>query len=331
MEDNDQLFDKLLTKYIAQEISAKDKEQMFSMLFESPVYKEQYEKAMKLSTMLHVPRFEMQKQENAELFLKTLKKSSTKGITTNWWIYLRNTAAILLLMISVSLGTLLVYTHSATDNDVAFYETIVPLGSQTKIILPDGSAAFLNSGSTLKYPLSFGKKDRVVFLEGEGYFEVAKDQSKTFLVYVSDVKVQVTGTKFNVRSYMEDHSVEVCLLEGGVDVMAFDKSIRLKPDEKAIYSNISKELIRLPSESYKATLWITGKLNFVNTSFTDILKDIERKFNVKIHIESQRAYNESFSGSINLNQSVEEVFNIIDMDKKYIFERTDSIIILKDR
>lgn len=331
MKDNDQLFDILLAKYIAQEISAEDKEQMFAMLLESPTYKEQYKKAMKLSTLLHLPRFEVQKQKNADLLLKTLKRSSTKGVTTNWWIYLRNTAAILLLMVSVSLGTLLVYTHSEVDNDRAFYETIVPLGSQTKIILPDGSVVFLNSGSTLKYPLSFGKKYREVFFEGEGYFEVAKDQSKAFMVYASDVKVQVTGTKFNVRSYMEDHSVEVCLLEGGVDVTASDKSIRLKPDEKAIYSNISKELIQLPSESYKATLWITGKLNFVNTSFTDILKDIERKYNVKICIESQRAYNESFSGSINLNQSLEDVFNIIDMDKKYIIERTGDIIILKDR
>lgn len=331
MEDNEQLFDMLLAKYIAQEISADDKEQLFSMLFESQVYKEQYEKAMRLSTMLHVPRFEVQKQKNADLLLKTLKRGRTKRELSSWWVYVRNTAAILLLMVSVSLGTLLVYTSVATDNDVAFYETIVPLGSQTKIILPDGSIAFLNSGSILKYPLSFGKKDREVFLEGEGYFEVAKDRSKAFQVYVSDVKVRVTGTKFNIRSYLEDHSVEVCLLEGGVDVMTSNNSIRLKPDEKAIYNSISKELIQLPSDSYKAALWITGKLNFVKASFADILKDIERKYNVKIYIESQRALHESFSGSINLNQSLEEVFNIIDMDKKYILERTGDVIILKDR
>jgi ferric-dicitrate binding protein FerR (iron transport regulator) len=331
IQDKDLLFENLMKDFLSGSISDRNKVELFSLIEQSETRLQAYKESVKLYGLLHVPMLEAQKQEKTDRFQKKIKNSRTKRRTINWRIYLRNTAAVLLLMISVSLGTLLVYTQSATKDDIACYETVVPLGSQMKMILPDGSVAFLNSGSILKWPLTFGKKERNVFLEGEGYFEVAKDPSKVFQVYVNELKVRVTGTKFNIRSYQEDQLVEVNLIEGGVDVMVSDKSLRLKPNEKAVYSSISKKLTRLPSESYKAALWTTGKLSFVNTSFADILKDIEKKYSVKIHIESKRVRKESFSGIINLNMPLEDVFNFIDVDKKYIFERTGNVIVLKDR
>jgi ferric-dicitrate binding protein FerR (iron transport regulator) len=332
IQDKDILFESLMKDFLSGSISDRNKVELFSLIEQSEIHLQAYKESVKLYDLLHIPMLEAQKQVKTDQFLKKIKNNSRpKGKTINWWVYLRNTAVVLLLIISVSLGTLLVYTHSTTEDDIAYYETVVPLGSQMKIILPDGSVALLNSGSILKCPLTFGKKERNVFLEGEGYFEVAKDTSKAFQVHVNELKVRVTGTKFNIRSYQEDQLVEVNLIEGGVDVMTSDKSIRLKTDEKAVYSNISKRLTRLPSESYKAALWTTGKLSFVNTSFVYILKDIEKKYNVKIHIESKRVRRESFSGIINLNMPLEDVFNFIDVDKKYIFKRTGNAIVLKDR
>ena len=85
------------------------------------------------------------------------------------------------------------------------------------------------------------------------------------------------------------------------------------------------------TESYKSALWTTGRLSFVNTSFAEILKDIERKYNVKIHVESDKVEKEYFSGSINLEMSLQEVFNFIDVDKKYRFEVSGGVISVKDR
>jgi len=332
MQDKDLLFERLMKEFLSGSISEADKEVFFSLIQDSEDYLQAYKENVKLNALLHIPMLEAQKQEKTKQFLRKLRKNDTGKRSVHWLIYLRNTAAVFLLMVSISIGSILVYTHSEKQEDpTGYYETVVPLGSQTKIVLPDGSIAILNSGSILKYALSFGKSDREVYLQGEGYFEVAKDQSKAFWVYVDEVKIRVTGTKFNVRSYETNQSVEVNLIEGAVDVIASDHSIRLNPDEKAVYSSLSGELTRLPSEAYKAALWTTGRLSFVNASFVDILKDIERKYNIKVRIESKRVENESFTGSINLSMSLDDVFNFIDVDKKYIFERTGDVIVLKDR
>ena len=243
----------------------------------------------------------------------------------------RNVAAVILLMVTVSLGSIITYEELDNSGDMLYNETTVPLGSQTKILLPDGSTAVLNSGSILKYPLSYGKKERNVYLVGEGYFEVAKNKEKVFQVHAGDMKVKVTGTVFNVRSYPEDLSAEVSLINGGVDVSVNNKYVRLKPDEKAIYNRGTGQLYSESTESYKSALWTTGRLSFVNTSFAEILKDIERKYNVKIHVESDKVEKEYFSGSINLEMSLQEVFNFIDVDKKYRFEVSGGVISVKDR
>ena len=88
----------------------------------------------------------------------------------------------------------------------------------------------------MKYPLSYGKKERNVYLVGEGYFEVAKNVEKSFSSLCRWYARRVTGTTFNLRSYPEDSETEVALINGGVDVLANNKQVRLKPDEKAIYN-----------------------------------------------------------------------------------------------
>ena len=333
MQEKDTLFENWMDEYLSGSISDKDKASLFSLIQESERYTKEYNDRIKLYALLHVPAFEAQKEQKViSLKNKLEARSAHTGKTINWTFYIRSAAAVVLLMVIASWGTVTFYRHQILANDSArYYETVVPLGSQTKLILPDGSVAILNSGSILKYTLSFGKKERNVHLKGEGYFEVVKDPSKVFRVEVEDLKIEVTGTKFNVRSYLENHSVEVDLIEGGVDLITPDKHLSLLPDEKAIYNQTSGELDKVSVDAYKAALWTTGKLSFVNTSFAHILKDIERKYNVKIHIESELVQNEFFSGTINLNMPLENVFNFIDVDNKYVFERSGDVVILKNR
>jgi ferric-dicitrate binding protein FerR (iron transport regulator) len=197
----------------------------------------------------------------------------------------------------------------------------VPLGSQAKIILPDGTIAWLNSGSTLKYSNLYGKKNREVLLSGEGYFEVTKDKSKPFFVHTNNIQVKVLGTVFNVRSYMNDRTVEVNLLEGKVDVSMLDnnssKKLILIPNEKMIYNKNTKTMYSCKADAAKSAQWTIGKLCFVNSSLKDISKDLERKYNVKIILESDRVKNEIFSGSLDLNQPLKFILDYLDVDKKF--------------
>lgn len=331
MQDKDILFENLINEYIAGSITDGDRATLFALIEESDTYKSRYKEMVKLYALLHIPAFEAQK-ESKYLHLKDKLHATTRKTSGHRLLmYARNIAAAILLMLMVSVGSIYTYNKLDRTGEQLFNETTVPWGSQTKITLPDGSVAVLNSGSILKYPLSYGKKERNVYLVGEGYFEVAKDTERIFQVYTEDMKIEVTGTVFNIRSYPEDQYAEVSLIDGGVNVSASEKLIRLKPDEKAIFNRTTGQLYSQNVESYKSALWTTGWLSFVNSSFTDIMKDIERKYNVKIHVESNKAEQEFFSGSINLEMSLQEVFNFIDVDKKYNFEVNGNTIILKDR
>lgn len=331
MQDKDIVFEKLMNDYISGSITNEGKATLFALVEESETYRKQYDEMLKLYALLHVPMLERQKEREYVHLKERLHLTSEGLFRRRWFVYARNVAAVLLLLVSVSVGSIFTYNELDRSGEQLFNEMTVPFGSQTKILLPDGSTAVLNSGSVLKYPLSYGKKERNVYLVGEGYFEVAKDKEKIFQVYAGDMKIKVTGTVFNVRSYPEDNSAEVSLIQGGVDVSVNNKYVRLKPDEKAIYNRKTGQLYSESTESYKSALWTTGRLNFVNASFADILKDIERKYNVKIHVESDKVEKEYFSGSINLDMSLQEVFNFIDVDKKYRFEISGSTILLKDR
>lgn len=331
MQDKDILFESLMNEYISGSITDKDKTTLFALVEESERYKSKYEEMVKLYALLHVPAFEARKESQYLRLKEKLQGSTRRTSGQHLFVFTRNIAAAILLMIMVSVGSIYTYNKLDRSGEQLFNETTVPLGSQTRITLPDGTVAVLNSGSILKYPLSYGKKERNVHLVGEGYFEVAKDTKKVFQVYTEDMKIEVTGTVFNIRSYPEDHFAEVSLIEGGVDVSASEKLIHLKPDEKAIFNRTTGQLYSQAAESYKSALWTTGWLSFVNSSFTDILKDIERKYNIKIHIESNKAEQEFFTGSINLEMSLQEVFNFIDVDKKYSFEISGNTVILRDR
>ena len=121
------------------------------------------------------------------------------------------------------------------------------------------------------------------------------------------------------------------MIDGGVEVSVGEKSVTLKPNERALYDRQSGRLEWSEYDTNKSALWTTGKLSFVNASFREMLKEIERKYNVKIHVESQKVEGEFFSGTINADMTLQEVFNFIDVDKKYRFESSGNTIVLKDR
>lgn len=330
MQDKEGLFEKWMDEYIAGTIMEKEKQALFSLIHASEVYRLQYNKIAKLHALLQIPALEAEKEKSYQRFSRRLQDVPT-GNDTGRRVWMRFAAAAVVLMALASAVSVYTYKYSQSDRLDMLCETIVPFGSQTKMILPDGSVVVLNSGSTLKYPSSFSGKERSVYLAGEGYFEVAKDEAAPFLVYAGEATVRVTGTVFNIRSYPEDVQTEVDLIEGGVNVFIGGKSLALHADEKAVYNRKSGNLQLVACDAYKSSLWTTGKLSFVNASFREILKEIERKYNVKIRVMSTQVEDESFSGTINPDMALQEVFNFIDVDKKYRFENSGSTIVLRDR
>ena len=195
-----------------------------------------------------------------------------------------------------------------------------PLGSKTKLYLPDGTLVWLNAGSRMTYSQGFGVDNRKVELEGEGYFEVTRNEKIPFYVKTKDLQLRVLGTKFNFRDYPEDHEVVVSLLEGKVELnnmLKSGKEALLAPDERAIL-NKSNGLMTVESvAASNASQWTDGYLFFDEELLPDIAKELERSYNVKIHIANDSLNNFRFYGNfVRREQNIQEVLDALASTEK---------------
>lgn len=327
MQTEDKNFDDLMIDYLSGDISEVNQQLLSNLLKSNVDLKMRFDEMLKLHAISFVPVIETGKQANYRKLIEKINDTQTINSSRSWISSFRRIAAIFALVISVSVVSFYVYRDITSPADTEFcYETFSPIGSQTKFILPDSSVVWINSGSSLKYDQSYGKKDRKVALVGEGYFEVKKEKSKPFIVHTDSLNVKVLGTVFNISAYNEDANVTVNLIEGSVNVslpkLENKGSHIMKPNEKLVFNKQTKKIESTMTDSSRSSLWITGKLCFVDATIEQISNDLERKYNVKIQIINDKIKNELFSGSINLNLSLKEVLSYIDVDKKFKINQT---------
>lgn len=203
-------------------------------------------------------------------------------------------AAILslpLLITSLALGWLY-YRQSTPDERYA--KVISANGSIMRYELPDKSVVWLNSGSTLRYPVSFRSDNRNVELEGEAYFEVQADKKRPFYVQMTDgLKVYVYGTKFNVTAYNDDPYIETVLEQGKVNVLLPGKDeFSMQPGERITYNRENGDWTKDRVDVYEKVAWKDGKLIFRNATLDEIFKRLSRHFNVDIELNNR--YNKEY-------------------------------------
>lgn len=195
-----------------------------------------------------------------------------------------------------------------------------PLGSKTKLYLPDGTLVWLNAGSRMTYSQGFGVDNRKVELEGEGYFEVKRNEKIPFFVKTKDLQLQVLGTKFNFRDYPEDHEVVVSLLEGKVglnNLLREEKEAVLSPDERAVLNKANGLLTVESVTASNASQWTDGYLFFDEELLSDIAKELERSYNVKIHIANDSLKTFRFYGNfVRREQNIQEVLEALASTEK---------------
>jgi transmembrane sensor len=171
--------------------------------------------------------------------------------------------------------------------DPVKYQETVALNGEIKLIsLSDGTTICLNSGSKLSYPDKFKQNTREVTLTGEAFFKVAHNSSKPFIIYSGKIKTTVLGTSFNVKAYNEDKAIKVTVVSGKVGVLATKikhPAILLTPNMQLVYTKTSETLVAEKIEDASAVIsWQQGKLQYHNTPLSDVLADVQRKYNVVI-------------------------------------------------
>ena len=191
-----------------------------------------------------------------------------------------------LLMISLTLGYLYFSGPEAVD---CYAEVTAAKGSVIRYELPDHSVAWLNAGSTLRYPIVFRKDNRSVELKGEAYFEVQADKKRPFYVNTLDgLSVYVYGTKFNVAAYEDEELIGTVLEKGKVNVVTPNQeTMELLPGEQLLYNRNSRKWIKNKVDVYEKVAWKDGKLIFRNATLEEIFKRLSRHFNVDIEFDNR--------------------------------------------
>ena len=226
-----------------------------------------------------------------------------------------------------------------------------PSGHRTFIEMPDGTNVWLNARSKLTYPSDFSGENRQVNLEGEAYFEVAGDEKHPFTVSTELVTISVTGTKFNVSAYPYETS-SVTLIHGKVDIITSDTLLVLKPNEqvsvtqtKEIFRHPDKPLALKPNEQISTILtneithqknvgtpaiyaWTNGDFYYLNKPLAEIVKDLERRFNVNISIENEKLADELYTYRANENTTLDDILRHLKKTNIFNFSKNEDLIII---
>ncbi len=250
-------------------------------------------------------------------FLNQIKQSKKKNFRRKLLV-----AAVMIPLLFLSISVTFLAGRAGIFSETKYVEVFVPCGERMQVMLQDGTVVLLNSDTKLRYPKKFGLFNRTVELSGEGYFDVAKMKSAPFIVDLKGVSVEVTGTKFDVKSYAGDQKVWVALKEGGVRLKD-DKRLEysLVPGDRVEYDRISGKCSVERMDSFEeVTAWRNNSLNFYLTPLADILKVLERQYDAHFMVKDSLLLNSSFTLSTT-KVNVDDVLQDLEMVSHIVFRK----------
>jgi ferric-dicitrate binding protein FerR (iron transport regulator) len=218
------------------------------------------------------------------------------------------------------------YVHTKKvekEHSLSLVHTIaVPPGQRVSILLSDGTRVWLNARSEMKYPASFSARKREVELNGEAYFEVCHNEKSPFIVHTDKCDVEALGTTFNVDAHRDNDNFSVALIEGSVKVINHENAentIMLSPCYKAEQVNgvFSTGII----DDYDAYRWRDGLLCFKDVNVTELLRRLEKCYDIRIIIENDNLSDYVISGKFRISDGIDNALRILQKDAKYTFFR----------
>ena len=224
----------------------------------------------------------------------TEEESAWKYSVMKFYSFFSKVAAVLilpLLVYSVYLTTRTSKNNSVESNHVVWQTVKTPVGMQTDFLLPDSSHVWLNSGSVFKYPIPFSQDTRQVELTGEAFFDIVKDTSHPFLVNAGKMNIAVKGTRFNVINYPDETYTELILESGSVRLFSgnYQDNItigEIKPGQRAVLDIARNAVSVVKVDVEKYTAWKDGILIFRDDKMDEVVRKLNRWFNVEIVLQS---------------------------------------------
>ena len=222
------------------------------------------------------------------------------------------------------------FDQGELENRPMKYHTLtVPVGGEYHFTLADGTRVWVNSASEVRFPNCFSGERREIYVKGEVYLEVARDEKHTFIVYTGENEVRVLGTRFNLTAYPDEQKVITTLVEGSVEFRNDQSSVRLKPGEQSVLNRATNKLEKQKVDVSIYTSWVSGTYEYERSPLSDITRQLSRWYDVQFIYESTEFSNHPFTGVVKRDQSLEEVLSIIEKTTNIRFKISGRTIIIK--
>ncbi|WP_262247381.1 FecR family protein [Parapedobacter soli] len=202
-----------------------------------------------------------------------------------------------------------------------------PKGSTYRILLPDGTKVWMNTASSIRYPVMFTGAERSISLIGEAYFEVAPDASKPFKVEANGSVIQVLGTHFNVSAYADEQQTTTTLLEGAVNVSNSGNMVTLKPNQQAVVDILTGAIRQSAANVRSAVAWKDGYFRFDDESIEEIIDKVSRWYDIEA-VEYRGEFNERFSGTFQRSKNVSQLFSNLEKLAPIQFEIKERRVVI---
>jgi len=306
MQNEPNPIDLLIANCLNGEASQAEKDELNRWIGESPANKRFFEENQRIWENSHsyfsVSEISSDREKIKDQIIQQLSKPAKK-VSLQTWIY--RVAAVLALPVMLGIGWYLGSAEISSETQMC--EVTAPKGQISKCVLADGTEVWLNAGTTIKYNTNFNGKTREIQLDGEAYFKVFKNKHKPFVVNTEHAQIKVLGTIFNLKAYSGENKVETTLEEGSVEFSlngSSTKPLELKPGEQIVYTISEKKITLGNVETYLHTAWKDGKFVFKDADLQTIIQELEKLYDVRIHLENDSLLKLHFRGMFEYEQNI---------------------------
>ncbi|GHT33049.1 anti-sigma factor [Bacteroidia bacterium] len=320
----------LVEKYFREELDASERLRLLKTIESDPELKEQFIEYKNMFGLLAFSNYSGDEEESKKGYSRFTGKLKRRKI---YRIALQITSSAAAAAILIA-ATYWITVHNMDKQILPeqMNTVYVPHGQHIQITLQDGTKVWLNANTTLTYPTAFLKDERRVTIEGEAYFDVAKDAQKPFLVSAQGIEIKALGTQFNVYSYPDEHFVQTSLIEGGIKVWfrnAESSAITLKPNEQITIQDNKMEVKPIPHLDYY--WWRRGIYTFHNEPLANVLKKLELYYDVQIIVKDPSINEWTYTGKFRHRDGINEILHLIQKLHRFTIEKDEdnNIITLK--
>lgn len=324
----------IITKVLANSASKEEQALLNDWLREKPENKRSFElKRQQWEEMLLVVDAEDKKRVFADI--KNKISQETKVVDFNLRVSKKKSMGWMRIAASVvtfiSLGALSYYEISdpfSHLNLIGYDLVEADAGNQQTQLLADGSTVYLNGDSRLKYKINSEASERQLYLEGEAFFDVARDEAKPFVIGLENSEVQVLGTSFNIKAYPEDGQISTSVITGRVAFEASkSESLILIPGNKGVLDKDKNSIAKLDVDNSMDVAWMEKALNFENTSLSELAKSLYRMYGVKVKLTDGSLKNLKITAKFK-NENIDEIFKILEMTNEFSYRIEDDVVMI---